>query len=333
MLAINEYLNKAKEGVVGLTKNISSNLQQPNNDIAMINQAIMQKGVNGLSPEERQIFEKYYMNPVMGATNAPQASPAQVAKAKKLFQLLNKNSQEIVDPVKNTQELDILAKEVGVGLNKGTGRALKSTEEIVNDIIKARKVGATVTKDLRIPDIPQIKLQDKIKLIKEYIQKKGTGKMAGSKPTQPKGVGGGTEKWLKEKWVRGVNEYNQSKDLFASTDKGVAGEYGAVRKVRPEELPNNPLIVKGGKENFMKEVGYNEAKWESPLAESIKQPKEETYDYLIKKYATERGHDGIIYTSGTMDVPELVVFRNLPTQPKEVVPKDIDKVLNLLGRK
>jgi hypothetical protein len=201
MLAINDYLNKAKEGAAGLARNFTntmlqannqafSNLvggfQQSNNDLKIINQAIMQKGMNGLSPEERQMFDKYYMNPVMGMTNAPEASLGQVARAKGLYRSLNKSSQEVMNPIKNTEELHKLAKEVGVDLYKGTGRLLKSSEDIVNDIIKARKVGATITKDLRVPDIPQIKLQDKLKIVREFLQDKGTGKMAGSKP-QPKG--------------------------------------------------------------------------------------------------------------------------------------------------
>ncbi len=115
---------------------------------------------------------------------------------------------------------------------------------------------------------------------------------------------------LSRQWYRGEHKFNQTGDKFFSGDEETAKEYGngISRKINPDEFPKNPLIVNGGKDNFMKEIGYDEAKWESPLAESLKQPKEETYDYLIKKYAQDRGHDGIIYTSGTFEQPEMVVF-------------------------
>ena len=73
-----QYLNNAKNQAVGLARNVGNNLQQSNADIANLNQAIMQKGINGLSPEEKQLFQQYYMTTVMGITSAP--SNTQLAK-------------------------------------------------------------------------------------------------------------------------------------------------------------------------------------------------------------------------------------------------------------
>jgi hypothetical protein len=124
---------------------------------------------------------------------------------------------------------------------------------------------------------------------------------------------------LKRTWYRGVNDYNQAKDIYSSSDKGVAEDYGAVRKLTQAELPKNPLLIDGGKENFMTEIGYNEAKWGHPTAESVGQPSSETYDTLIKKYALKNGYDGVVYDYGSGEVPELVVY-NKPETKKPFTP-------------
>ena len=73
MLPIAQYLNNARGQVSGLAKTIGNRFNQPNDKLSMLNQAIMQKGINGLNPEEKQLFQSWYMNPTMGATTAPLA--------------------------------------------------------------------------------------------------------------------------------------------------------------------------------------------------------------------------------------------------------------------
>ena len=71
MLPIIDYLNKAKGQAVSLAKNLINNLNQQSSDLDTLNQSIMQKGMNGLSPKEKQLFQTWYMNPVAGMTSAP----------------------------------------------------------------------------------------------------------------------------------------------------------------------------------------------------------------------------------------------------------------------
>ena len=56
MLPIAQYLNNARGQVSGLAKTIGNRFNQPNDKLSMLNQAIMQKGINGLNPEEKQLF-------------------------------------------------------------------------------------------------------------------------------------------------------------------------------------------------------------------------------------------------------------------------------------
>ena len=69
MLPIAQYLNNARGQVNNLARNIGDKFGQSNDELAMLNQSIMQKGIHGLSPEEKQLFQGWYTNPVMGATS------------------------------------------------------------------------------------------------------------------------------------------------------------------------------------------------------------------------------------------------------------------------
>lgn len=200
MLAINDYLNKAKEGVAGLAKNFTdimlqannqafSNLvggfQQSNNDLKMINQAIMQKGINGLSPDERQMFEAYYMNPVMGMVDAPKEVPS------KAVQILSGPAMKLVNRVKNAIDkskgisLDDalnIQKEYEVIVPFRSGQAAKtgklpSLEAMVNEL-------DSYNPRFNIKKIELPKGENPVKFLKDK-----EGLFAGSKPTQPKGVG------------------------------------------------------------------------------------------------------------------------------------------------
>lgn len=157
--------------------------------------------------------------------------------------------------------------------------------------------------------------KNKLKLVSPTLaQEVGRGKIyryseTGLKiePLDPKIQQG----WLKKRWHRGVSQTNQGGDLFFSESKGVAGDYGAVRTIKPDELPRNPMIVEGDKNTIKDLIGY---KGEPMLEANL--PLEKRYDTLVKKYAQERGYDSIIYTDGTMESPELVIFSKLKGELK-----------------
>lgn len=113
----------------------------------------------------------------MGATVAPEASLGQVMQAKRLMGVLGKGS-EAVNPIEAMDKLSKLAKQTGVSMMEG--KVPKSIEQVVNDIIKAKTIDASVTKYLRVPDIPKINLADKVQVARKYIQDMGTGLMKGS---------------------------------------------------------------------------------------------------------------------------------------------------------
>ncbi len=105
-------------------------------------------------------------------------------------------------------------------------------------------------------------------------------------------------------WFRGERQQNANGDLYFSTDKDVAANYGNVRKAAPQELPKNILVV-DGKESLAETIGYKG----DPLAERLDTPIDQRFDTLAKKHAQSLGYDSIRYENGTFGEPELVVFK------------------------
>lgn len=112
------------------------------------------------------------------------------------------------------------------------------------------------------------------------------------------------------KWIRGVNQTNTATgDKFFTTSREVADNFSIAKTgdkpkfERLSEEPKNPLIVED-KNELAETVGYKG----DPLAEPKGLAVGERFDELAKRYAQEKGHDGIIYQSGTFDKPELHLF-------------------------
>ncbi len=244
------------------------------------------------------------INPTIGAVSPLRAVATGEGKVSKYFLerlAKTKNASEIEDIIKpyNPPEIKILSDKL----------AKTNTVQEVKDVILEIEQQGNLFQDAtkRLPEAGK----------SAYVPV--SERAAVSKFVSTEGAEVGTLKdfpeAIKENWVRGEDEFNRNsslsgsgKDLFFSNSEDIAGDYGKIRKIEPEELPKNPLVINGGKESFMKDIGYNEEKWGSPLAESKVQPEEETYDFLIRKYAQERGYDGVVYKSGSMDAPELVKF-------------------------
>lgn len=108
-------------------------------------------------------------------------------------------------------------------------------------------------------------------------------------------------------WYRGVNKNNEGKgDKFYSADESTAHDYAinkvgdnpTMTKMEETERPKKPLVV-GTKEDLAETIGF---------------PEENIYDLngdfdaKAKEYAASKGHDAIIYESGSMDQPEMHVF-------------------------
>jgi hypothetical protein len=115
------------------------------------------------------------------------------------------------------------------------------------------------------------------------------------------------------KWYRGTDNLNKQRgDKFYSASKDVAGDYGTVGNVKPNELPKKPLTVTD-KDELAQIIGYKGDPYvqQKGIAESAK------FDTLAKSYAQANGYDSINYKSGSLGEPELHVFGK-PTGNKAV---------------
>lgn len=135
-------------------------------------------------------------------------------------------------------------------------------------------------------------------------------------------------------WVRGVNRSqnrDKSGDRFFSTSEEIAANF-AIEKIddKPQferlsqaDEPKNPLRVDGGKDELAEMIGYKG------------DPFEFKFDAIAKQYAQERGHDSIIYESGTFEEPELHLFGrgegDLPLTPDDK-PSGVADALFQLGQ-
>jgi len=72
-------------------------------------------------------------------------------------------------------------------------------------------------------------------------------------------------------------------------------------------------------------MGYDGDPYSTPIG----RPRAEQFDVLAKKYAQDKGHDGILYEEGSLDAPELHVFEKTkkPKTEKVIVPGIKDKVI------
>ena len=130
-------------------------------------------------------------------------------------------------------------------------------------------------------------------------------------------VSKGLPKELKKTWYRGTDQVNKgSGDMFYSTSKEVAGDYGVVSKAT--NLPKKPLIV-SDKQELADLIGYKK----DPFTTL-------EIDKLAKEYAQSKGYDSILYRSGSLDAPELHVFGN---NIKKLPVKDLDAIVPITVEK
>lgn len=118
-------------------------------------------------------------------------------------------------------------------------------------------------------------------------------------------------KEINKTWYHGTDSLNKKNgDIFYSASKDIAGDFGKVSKIK--DLPKNPLII-GSKEDLAPVIGYKG----DPLVEP-KMLKGKSFDELAKEYAKSKGHDSIMYESGTFDEPELHVFKNINPESGQI---------------
>lgn len=110
-----------------------------------------------------------------------------------------------------------------------------------------------------------------------------------------------------KKWYRGVNVKNEGKvDRFYSASKEVASNYSMHKNSDERKyetfdaasngMPKNAMII-GSKDELAVKIGFAEDPY------SMRK-----FDDIAKKYAKKKGHDAIIYISGTFEEPELHLF-------------------------
>lgn len=105
-------------------------------------------------PEQKRAFVQDIIQGMVGATSAPTSTAGQALRAKRLFSRLNKDVNEVVNPIRSTEELFNLADEIGIPTTKGLGGKLpKTAQEIAEDIVRARQVGKTPIQDIDIRKI------------------------------------------------------------------------------------------------------------------------------------------------------------------------------------
>lgn len=110
----------------------------------------------------------------------------------------------------------------------------------------------------------------------------------------------------KQKWYRGVDERNKNaKDKFYSADKEIAGDFGEVEELNPNEMPKNPLKLES-KKVLAEQLGYEG----NPYTES-------RFDEIAKAHAQKLGYDAIIYENGTFEEPELHKFGEVAIKQTE----------------
>lgn len=111
-------------------------------------------------------------------------------------------------------------------------------------------------------------------------------------------------------WHRGVNKNNENQgDRFYSSDKDTAHDYAInkigdkpkMTKLNKEDHPENPLVV-GSKEDLAEQLGIPENEIFNLNGD---------FDKKAKEYAQSKGHDAIVYESGSMDNPEMHIFEKI----------------------
>lgn len=119
----------------------------------------------------------------------------------------------------------------------------------------------------------------------------------------------------KNEWHRGINSNNKDQgDKFYSADEETAYDYSidkvgdepTMTKLSKDEHPKNPLVI-GSKEDLAEVIGFPE--------ENIYDLKGD-FDKKAKEYAQSKGHDAIVYESGSMDNPEMHVFEKQEGLPE-----------------
>ena len=151
-----------------------------------------------------------------------------------------------------------------------------------------------------------------ISLSEAMAIKRQMSEEAGISEVKPEQIKTNIKEYISNKWYHGIRKENIDKgDKFFSMSEDVAGDYADIKKgdiegkpqvVSKEDMPTNPLLM-GTKEELAEIIGYKG----EPRAEG-KLPKEKRFDVMAKKYAVEKGHDGIIYEEGSFDEPEIHAF-------------------------
>jgi len=120
-------------------------------------------------------------------------------------------------------------------------------------------------------------------------------------------------------WFHGTHSGNLGKtDSFYSQSADVAGDYGrekvgyplSLSKLPKSKLPKNPLVL-DSKEDLVDLIGYKGDPFAPKLGDK------QDFDAMAKAYAKSKGHDSILYRSGTFDEPELHVFGDTKKVPKK----------------
>lgn len=233
--------------------------------------------------------------------------PENIGEPEKAVYLLHRLNESLIDDQLAATTDEVLAKKLKDQKQRSMDirQGIFDGEIIVGDNLSEMALTDSTAKKLLI-DGPKTVDRDDAPAVLELITDKDGNKLLDVEQ-------GTIEGEKAETWYRGVRPENEgSEDSFFSADKDIAGDYsksttgsdGKIDQLSNEELPKNPLRI-GSKEDLADIIGYEG----DPLAEPLDTPAEEKFDNLAKKYAQAKGHDAIIYESGTMDQPELHLFK------------------------
>lgn len=190
------------------------------------------------------------------------------------------------------------------------------THKVVYDPVNEKYFRIDNPKNLKLEKVSE----------KELNEKWDNGKAEIEQPQQVSSTEGGEGARVvtENTWHRGINKNNQDQgDRFYSADESTAHDY-AINKVgeeptmttlAKEEQPKNPLVV-GSKEDLAATIGFPEDKIFDLDGD---------FDKKAKEYAQSKGHDAIVYESGSMDEPEMHIFEK-KAGAAVITPAEVKKV-------
>lgn len=108
------------------------------------------------------------------------------------------------------------------------------------------------------------------------------------------------------KYYRGERR-GQTGEVFITTDKSVAANFGEVKEIKESEIPKN-LYIADDKIDLAYKLGLLK---EGDIAKENQVAYAFGFDAKVKKILEKQGYEGVKYLSGTFDAEEIHIFKGL----------------------